>query len=141
MPAAEAGDIGIEATVALEPARRDSAPALIAAALIAQRLFGEGCLVLALAADHVVRDEQLFLDACRTAALAAADDRIVTFGHHPDRAAYRLWLYPPRHRAGAGRRPHRRRLRREARQRDSGALSQRGLPLGTPATSCFRHAC
>ena len=79
----QASDIGIEATVALEPIRRDSAPALIAAAMIAQRLFGEGCLVLALAADHVVRDDALFLDACRIAALAAADDRIVTFGITP----------------------------------------------------------
>ncbi|HEY9213212.1 MAG TPA: sugar phosphate nucleotidyltransferase, partial [Ancylobacter sp.] len=35
----QAAEIGIEATVALEPTRRDSAPALIAAALIAQRLF------------------------------------------------------------------------------------------------------
>ena len=79
----QASEIGIEATVALEPTRRDSAPALIAAAMIAQRLFGEGCLVLALAADHVVRDELLFIDACRTAAQAAGDDRIVTFGITP----------------------------------------------------------
>jgi mannose-1-phosphate guanylyltransferase/mannose-6-phosphate isomerase len=80
----QASEIGIEATVALEPTRRDSGPALIAAAMIAQRLAGENCLVLALAADHVVLDQELFLDACREAALAASEGRIVTFGITPN---------------------------------------------------------
>lgn len=79
----QAAEIGIEATVALEPMRRDSGPALIAAALIAQRLHGEGCFVLALAADHVVLDELPFLDACRAGARAAAERLIVTFGITP----------------------------------------------------------
>lgn len=80
----QASEIGIEATVALEPMRRDSGPALIAAAMIAQRLAGENCLVLALAADHVVLDPELFLDACRAATLAAGEGRIVTFGITPN---------------------------------------------------------
>ncbi|WP_029355772.1 mannose-1-phosphate guanylyltransferase/mannose-6-phosphate isomerase [Bosea sp. 117] len=79
----QAAEIGIDVTVALEPARRDSGPALIAAALIAQRLAGENCLVLALAADHVVLDHDRFVDACRTAALTASDGHIVTFGINP----------------------------------------------------------
>ncbi len=86
----QAAEIGIDATVALEPTRRDSGPALIAAALIAQRLYGENCLVLSLAADHVVKDRELFLDACRKAALAASEGHIVTFGISPTepRTAY-----------------------------------------------------
>ncbi|MCS0497920.1 mannose-1-phosphate guanylyltransferase/mannose-6-phosphate isomerase [Ancylobacter sp. MQZ15Z-1] len=79
----QASDLGMDVTVALEPTRRDSGPALLAAAMIAQRLAGESCLVLALAADHIVLDEQLFVDACRTAAIAASDGRIVTFGITP----------------------------------------------------------
>ncbi|MCB4770053.1 mannose-1-phosphate guanylyltransferase/mannose-6-phosphate isomerase [Ancylobacter sp. Lp-2] len=79
----QAAEIGMDVTVALEPMRRDSGPALLAAALIAQRLHGEGCLVLALASDHVVLDEPLFLDACRAGAQAAAQGRIVTFGIAP----------------------------------------------------------
>ena len=79
----QAAEIGIEATVALEPMRRDSGPALIAAALIAQKRHGEACLVLALAADHVVLDDALFLDACRAGAKAAAAGQIVTFGITP----------------------------------------------------------
>ncbi|WAC26132.1 mannose-1-phosphate guanylyltransferase/mannose-6-phosphate isomerase [Ancylobacter sp. SL191] len=79
----QAQDIGLEATVVLEPTRRDSGPALLAAAMVAQRLAGEGCLVLALAADHVVLDNALFVDACRAAARAASDGHIVTFGITP----------------------------------------------------------
>ncbi|MCJ8143157.1 mannose-1-phosphate guanylyltransferase/mannose-6-phosphate isomerase [Ancylobacter sp. A5.8] len=79
----QASDIGIEAKVVLEPARRDSGPALLAAAMIAQRLAGENCLVLALAADHVVLDDDLFIDACRTAAAGASQGHIVTFGITP----------------------------------------------------------
>jgi mannose-1-phosphate guanylyltransferase/mannose-6-phosphate isomerase len=44
--------------------------------------------VLALAADHVVRDTAAFLTACRQGLVAAGDDgRIVTFGIKPERPA------------------------------------------------------
>ncbi|MBS7539987.1 mannose-1-phosphate guanylyltransferase/mannose-6-phosphate isomerase [Ancylobacter lacus] len=79
----QAAEIGIDPTIVLEPMRRDSGPALVAAALVAQRIAGEGCLVLALAADHVIADQHLFLEACRAAALAAAGGKIVTFGITP----------------------------------------------------------
>jgi len=79
----QAQEIGMDVTVALEPVRRDSGPALIAAALIAQRLAGEGCLVLALAADHAVLDPDIFVDTCRAAARAASAGQIVTFGIVP----------------------------------------------------------
>lgn len=79
----QATEIGINPTIALEPIRRDSAPAIIAAALIAQRLHGEDCLVLALAADHVMLERDKFIDTCKIAAKAAQEDRIVTFGIKP----------------------------------------------------------
>ncbi|MFG1466596.1 mannose-1-phosphate guanylyltransferase/mannose-6-phosphate isomerase [Xanthobacter sp. DSM 24535] len=80
----QAAEIGIDATVVLEPVRRDSAPALIAASALARRLHGDDALVLALAADHVVRDPQAFLNAVEVAARVAADGKIVTFGIVPD---------------------------------------------------------
>jgi mannose-1-phosphate guanylyltransferase / mannose-6-phosphate isomerase len=43
--------------------------------------------VLALAADHVVRDTQAFIAACRQGLAAATAGRIVTFGIKPERAA------------------------------------------------------
>ncbi|TMJ01492.1 MAG: mannose-1-phosphate guanylyltransferase/mannose-6-phosphate isomerase [Alphaproteobacteria bacterium] len=75
-------ELGIEADIVLEPARRDSGAAVaVAAALAAQR--EPDATVLVLAADHVVRKPAEFVSACREAAAAAAAGRIVTFGIRP----------------------------------------------------------
>jgi mannose-1-phosphate guanylyltransferase/mannose-6-phosphate isomerase len=79
-------EIGIEADVLLEPMRRDSGPAIAAGAAFAQTRDPDA-VVLALAADHVVRDIQAFLSACRQGLAAANMGRIVTFGIRPERAA------------------------------------------------------
>lgn len=79
-------EIGLEADVVLEPMRRDSGPAIAAGAAFAQMRDDEA-IVLALAADHVVRDTQAFLAACRQGLTAAEAGRIVTFGVAPERAA------------------------------------------------------
>jgi mannose-1-phosphate guanylyltransferase/mannose-6-phosphate isomerase len=79
-------EIGIEADVLLEPMRRDSGPAIAAGAAFAQ-LRDPDAVVLALAADHVVRDTAAFLVACRVGLAAAEAGRIVTFGVNPERAA------------------------------------------------------
>jgi mannose-1-phosphate guanylyltransferase / mannose-6-phosphate isomerase len=79
-------ELGIEADVLLEPARRDSGPAIAAGAAFAQGR-NDGAVVLALAADHVVRDTDAFLDACRQGLVAAEGGRIATFGVKPERAA------------------------------------------------------
>ena len=79
-------EIGIEADVLLEPARRDSGPAIAAGAAFAQSRNDEA-VVLALAADHVVRDTAAFIAACRQGLVAADNGRIVTFGVKPERAA------------------------------------------------------
>ncbi|UFZ04431.1 mannose-1-phosphate guanylyltransferase/mannose-6-phosphate isomerase [Bradyrhizobium ontarionense] len=79
-------EIGIEADVLLEPMRRDSGPAIAAGAAFAQSR-DQDAVVLALAADHVVRDTAAFLDACRAGLTAAESGRIVTFGVKPERAA------------------------------------------------------
>src|SRR6516165_10614401 len=67
-------EIGIEADVVLEPARRDSGPAIAAGAVFAQSRDREA-VVLALAADHVVRDKSAFLAACRPGLVAAESGR------------------------------------------------------------------
>ncbi|MGU3496512.1 mannose-1-phosphate guanylyltransferase/mannose-6-phosphate isomerase [Xanthobacteraceae bacterium A53D] len=79
----QAAELGIEATVVLEPAARDSGPALIAAAAYVRERYGKDALVLALAADHVVQKPAAFLESVRTAAAVAATGQIVTFGIHP----------------------------------------------------------
>lgn len=80
----QASEIGIEATVVLEPVRRDSGAALIAAAAVAQKQHGPDVRVLALAADHVVLDTDGFRAAVRLAGQVAAHGRIVTFGIAPN---------------------------------------------------------
>jgi mannose-1-phosphate guanylyltransferase/mannose-6-phosphate isomerase len=79
-------EIGIEADVLLEPLRRDSGPAIAAGAAFAQSRDGQA-IVLALAADHVVREKEAFIAACRQGIVAAGEGRIVTFGIKPERAA------------------------------------------------------
>ena len=79
-------EIGLEADVLLEPMRRDSGPAIAAGASFAQTRDNDA-IVLALAADHVVRDTAAFVAACRQGLVAADAGRIVTFGVEPERAA------------------------------------------------------
>jgi mannose-1-phosphate guanylyltransferase/mannose-6-phosphate isomerase len=78
--------IEAEATILLEPVRRDSGPAIAAGAAFA---FADDrdAIVVALAADHIVSDSNAFAKVCRDACDVAADDRIVTFGVRPSRPA------------------------------------------------------
>jgi mannose-1-phosphate guanylyltransferase / mannose-6-phosphate isomerase len=78
----QADELGIAATVVLEPERRDSGPAIGAAAAMALRRAPEA-VVLALAADHVILDAELFQAACRAGCAAALAGHIVTFGIRP----------------------------------------------------------
>jgi mannose-1-phosphate guanylyltransferase/mannose-6-phosphate isomerase len=84
--AEQLGALGVEADILLEPARRDSGPAIAAGALFARR-HGNDPTIVALAADHVVSDSLAFAAACRVASDAAGEGRIVTFGVRPNRAA------------------------------------------------------
>jgi len=78
--------IGAEADIILEPLRRDSGPAIAAAAAFALKRGGDP-VIAALAADHVVSDPVAFAKVCGLAASAAATDYIVTFGMRPTRPA------------------------------------------------------
>ncbi|AMN43408.1 mannose-1-phosphate guanylyltransferase/mannose-6-phosphate isomerase [Rhodoplanes sp. Z2-YC6860] len=79
----QAEELGIEVTVVIEPMRRDSAPALAAAAALAKSREPEA-VVLALAADHVITDVEEFRATCVAGLKAAQDGRIVTFGITPN---------------------------------------------------------
>jgi mannose-1-phosphate guanylyltransferase/mannose-6-phosphate isomerase len=73
---------GIEADIVIEPSRRDSGPAIAAAAaLVAQRDAANPLMVLA--ADHVMSKPEAFVAACRTAIPAVERGMIVTFGIEP----------------------------------------------------------
>ncbi len=74
--------------VLLEPAGRNTAPAIAAAALQALDLAGDGevPVLLVLPADHVIRDALRFARAVRAAVREAAAGHLVTFGVVPNRA-------------------------------------------------------
>jgi mannose-1-phosphate guanylyltransferase / mannose-6-phosphate isomerase len=78
----QAEAVGIEVLVVLEPERRDSGPAITAAALLARQRDPDA-IVLALAADHVILDEDEFCRACRAGRDYALAGHIVTFGIRP----------------------------------------------------------
>ena len=76
---AEIGLAGFRAV--LEPVGRNTAPAALAAALVA----GEDDLLLVLPADHAIEDTHAFAEAVDRAAAAARAGWLVTFGVTPDR--------------------------------------------------------
>ena len=78
----QAEDLGLAVTVVIEPERRDSGPAVAAAAALARQRDPEA-VVLALAADHIILDLEKFDEACRAGLEAAQAGNIVTFGIKP----------------------------------------------------------
>ena len=77
-----AGLGGIDAQVILEPRGRNTAPAVVAAALMADL---DDVLVVA-PSDHLVSDDSAFVDAVTTAVSIAGEGGIVTLGVEPERA-------------------------------------------------------
>ena len=79
-------EIGIEARIVTEPARRDSGPAVaVAAALAAER--DPQAIVAVFASDHVVTKSAEFHAVCVAAAKAAERGFIVTLGIKPTEPA------------------------------------------------------
>jgi len=79
----QAEDLGIDVTVVIEPMRRDSGPAVAAAAALAKSRDPDA-VVLALAADHVILDVEEFRATCLAGLEAAQKGHIVTFGITPN---------------------------------------------------------
>jgi mannose-1-phosphate guanylyltransferase/mannose-6-phosphate isomerase len=79
-------EIGMEADILLELTRRDSGPAIAAAAQWVAKSDADA-LVLVLAADHVVTKPKKFVEVCAKARAAAKKGHIVTFGIKPDHPA------------------------------------------------------
>jgi mannose-1-phosphate guanylyltransferase/mannose-6-phosphate isomerase len=69
----------------LEPIGRNTAPAIIAAALETKEKHGEDAVMLVLSADHLVQNEVAFNDAVNKAIKLANKGYLVTFGIKPDR--------------------------------------------------------
>ncbi|HXH72592.1 MAG TPA: mannose-1-phosphate guanylyltransferase/mannose-6-phosphate isomerase [Mariprofundaceae bacterium] len=69
----------------LEPAGRNTAPAIALAAALIEEQLGDA-VMLVLPADHIIRNVPAFHDCLRAAIHAAEDGRLVTFGIVPTHA-------------------------------------------------------
>ena len=69
--------------IVLEPVGRNTAPAAAVAALILAQTDPDAAMLL-MPADHIVQNRDAFLRAVGSAAAAARQDRLVTFGITPD---------------------------------------------------------
>ena len=78
-----AADRPARVALLLEPVGRNTAPAIAAAALHAQRDFGDDAQLLVLAADHLIQDEARFAERVNVALTAAAGGAIALFGIRP----------------------------------------------------------
>jgi mannose-1-phosphate guanylyltransferase/mannose-6-phosphate isomerase len=76
---------GMQSEVLIEPAGRNTAPAAACAALHAQARYGDQALVLLMAADHVIADEEAFVRAVELASGVARQGKIAVFGICPTR--------------------------------------------------------
>jgi mannose-1-phosphate guanylyltransferase/mannose-6-phosphate isomerase len=74
-------EIGCDAEIVIEPERRDSGPAILAAAL----LVPPETVLFVSAADHLIENKDGLLDDFRNAAMAARSGALVTFGIVPSR--------------------------------------------------------
>jgi mannose-1-phosphate guanylyltransferase len=68
----------------LEPFGRNTAAAIAAAALHVAATHGDDALMLVLAADHLIVDQQAFAAAVDAACALARNGKLVTFGIRPD---------------------------------------------------------
>lgn len=76
-------EIGVEpGKLVLEPSARNTAPALAVASLVTAGLHPD-MLMLAVPADHIVREPHRLLEAIERAIPAALEGRLVTFGIEP----------------------------------------------------------
>ncbi len=85
--AEQSRQLGVEASILLEPVARNTAPAIALAAL---RLVAENRaeeLLLVLAADHVIEDNSAFHHAIQLAQPSAESGQLVTFGIVPTEPA------------------------------------------------------
>ena len=84
--AEQLAELGVTGTIVLEPERRDSGPAVAAAATLAAQN-GPDTVVAMFAADHIYEKPEAFLERCREAAKTAARGHIVSFGIKPSHPA------------------------------------------------------
>ncbi len=67
----------------LEPVGRNTAPAIIAAALSLREQYGDEAIMMVMPADHLIEDQAGFIKASKHAAILAKQGYLVTYGIQP----------------------------------------------------------
>lgn len=80
----EVNSAGLPLSFVLEPCGRNTAAAIAVAALQVAEKYGADTLMLVLAADHLIADQQAFGEAVAKAKELAAAGKLVTFGIKPE---------------------------------------------------------
>jgi mannose-1-phosphate guanylyltransferase/mannose-6-phosphate isomerase len=84
MLSAQAAEIGeAPPTLILEPARRDSGPAIAAGVAFAQQKFGDDVIICAMPCDHLIPDIESFTATLKSAVALALEGYLTTFGILP----------------------------------------------------------
>lgn len=82
---------GDEPTILIEPGPRNTGPAIVAAALVAD----PSDVLVVMPSDHLIGDEGAFAEGAKVAVALAEEGGIVTFGCVPDRAEVGYgWIRP-----------------------------------------------
>ena len=80
----QVNDAGVACDFVLEPFGRNTAPAVLAAALFAGEHYSLDEVMLILPADHLISDQAAFSQAVADAVAMAEDGYLVTFGINPE---------------------------------------------------------
>ncbi len=87
MAAGQLDEVGLSATqIILEPVARGTAPAIAVAAELIKDHYGNEAIIGVFPADHMIRDQAVFLTAVDQAISLADAGHLVTFGVSPSRA-------------------------------------------------------
>jgi mannose-1-phosphate guanylyltransferase/mannose-6-phosphate isomerase len=78
-------ELGMQATVVLEPVGRNTAPAIAIAGLLAEQMYGKEAVLFVAPSDHIILDQAALKVAVEAAVAFAAKGKLVTFGIVPDR--------------------------------------------------------
>ncbi len=71
-------------TMILEPCSKNTAPAILAAAMLIEKKYGSNATMLVLPSDHLISDQHAFIQSVQNG-LKMIDTHIVTFGVKPSR--------------------------------------------------------
>lgn len=80
----EVNQAGVSTSFILEPFGRNTAAAIAAAALHVDQTYGPNSVMLVLAADHLIADQEAFSNAVLAATDLARQGKLVTFGIRPE---------------------------------------------------------